>query len=732
MSNHSLPILIRDLAIILMTAGLISIVFRWLKQPVVLGLVLAGVIVGPHVSWTTSVVDVENIKIWGEIGVIFVLFSLGLEFSFRRLTRVGGPATLTAVVETSLLLALGMLLGRMMGWSQMDAIFLGGMLCISSTTVIVKVFEEHGLKTRRFAQLVMGVLIVEDLVAILLLVLLSTLALTRQLSGMDLGFATLRLGFFIVLWFVVGLFLLPGFMRLIRPLLSRETTLIFAVGLCLMMVLIATRTGFSPALGAFVMGSLLAESDERERIENVLLPVRDFFAAVFFVSVGMLLDPSMLLTYWPSLIAVTLALIVGKVLAVSLGAILAGQSLGTAVRAGLTLTQIGEFSFIIAGLGLNLGVISEKLYPIAIGVSALTWFITPYMISSSDRVYREVDRRLPIRLRLAIERYHSAIQRNQNSNLFPALVRAYFPLVVINIVLILATTWFVRALVFPQLREFFGPVLMVRVGALMLNLFLCLPFFWGLGFRRPPSYFRKVISSFARAYWVEVGIVLSRAGATGVLALLIVAQYLSWRTLSGVTVGVLMGTAFLLHRFGGQIYRRLEKRFLGQFGGKLEGEDDLEPPLLPWDTHLSELVVNPESPAVGLNLERLGPQENYGVMIAAIQRGEKRILAPRGSDRIFPYDRLAVVGTDSKIESLRQLVEAKDGVQSQKSPLLLESVVIESSSPVCGRTLRESGIRDRVEGLIVGIERQGYKQLNPPAELCLEPGDRMLFFGDPE
>lgn len=731
MSEHHLPVLINDLAIILMAAGITTILFRWLKQPVALGYVAAGVIVGPHIEFTATVSDVENVRVWGEIGVIFVLFGLGLEFSFRKLMRVGGPGAFTAMVETSLLLAMGSLAGLLMGWSPMDSLFLGGLLSISSTMIITKIYEEMGLKNRSFAQLVLGILIFEDLVAVLLLVLLSTVAVTRTLVGSELAFATLRLGFFLILWFVVGLFILPGLLRSVRKLLSPETTLIFSVGLCLMMVLIANEAGFSPALGAFVMGSLLAETDEGHRIEEVLHPLRNFFGAVFFVSVGMLFDPKMLLELWPAILAITVVLIIGKTVAVTAGALMTGQNLKTGVRAGLSMTQIGEFSFIIASLGLTLGVVSDRLYPIAVGVSLISSVLTPVWLRRSDQIVAVVERWLPKRFISAIDRYQSVVQANQGTDVSMSVIRAYGPLIIVNLVLILATTWVSRVLILPKIEYVLGASSLTRVLGLMLDMLLCLPFFYGMCLRRPSKKWREKSRQYPRIRWIEMGLAGLRVLLGMLLFLIVTAQYLSWKTLSGLTLTVFLIMAFMFYSYGGKIYRKLEKRFLGQLNKGEHGDDEKIPQLLPWDTHLTELTVTPESSAAGLTIERLGLQESFGIMIAAIDRGQKRILAPRGSDVIFPGDRISVIGSDSDIERLRRLVETTEVEHEEASPLQLQSVVLANESVLCGKTVRESGIRDLVEGLLVGLERQGYRQLNPSPDLRLESGDRLWIVGDP-
>jgi CPA2 family monovalent cation:H+ antiporter-2 len=374
-----LPHLITDLGLILAVAGITTLLFKKIKQPVVLGYIIAGLLVGPHVSLIPTVVDDEAIKTWSEIGVIFLLFSLGLEFSFKKLVKVGGSASITAVVEIVLMIAVGYGAGIFMGWSPMDSIFLGAILSMSSTTIIIRAFDELGVRTRKFAGLVFGILIVEDLVAILLLVLLSTLAVSQQFAGGELLMQLLKLAFFLILWFLAGIFFIPTFLKRTQKLMNDETMLIVSLALCLLMVVLAVAVGFSAALGAFIMGSILAETTQAERIEHLIKSVKDLFGAIFFVSVGMMIDPKVLIEYAGPVLIVTLLTITGKFLATAIGALLSGQSLKHSVQAGMSLAQIGEFSFIIASLGLSLKVTSAFLYPIAVAASAVTTFTTPFL-----------------------------------------------------------------------------------------------------------------------------------------------------------------------------------------------------------------------------------------------------------------------------------------------------------------------------------------------------------------
>ena len=435
-----LPALIQDLGLILMAAAIITILFKKLKQPVVLGYLIAGFLVGPHFTFLPTVQDQASISIWAEIGVIFMLFGLGLEFSFKKLKKVGKSASITASFEIWFMLGAGYFVGQLLGWSKMDSLFLGGILSISSTTIIVRAFEELQMKGLSFVSLVFGVLIVEDLIAILLLVLLTSVAVTQSLSGAEFIFSALRLLFFLIIWFLLGIYLLPIFLNKYRDLLSDETMLIVSIGLCLMMVIIATHVGFSPALGAFVMGSILAETPKGRRIEHLILPVKDLFSAIFFVSVGMLINPKILFDQFGIVILITAVTIVGKFISTLTGALLSGRNLKNSVQAGMSLAQIGEFSFIIATLGMTLKVTSDFLYPIAVAVSALTTFTTPYLIKYSDHFYLWLDRKIPIVAKSYLLRYEVAMSTTTEVNVLSLLWREYGFKVVLNSTVVVAVT----------------------------------------------------------------------------------------------------------------------------------------------------------------------------------------------------------------------------------------------------------------------------------------------------
>ncbi len=402
-----LPSLIRDLALISIYGGLTTLLFKWLKQPVVLGYVLAGIFVGPNIDIMPTISDKENIHIWADIGVIFLLFSLGLEFSFKKIVNVGKSAMITANANILFLLFFGYQVGLMLGWSTTDSLFLGGMISMSSTTIIIKAFDELNMRKEPFTDLVFGILVVEDIVGILLLVLLPTIAVGKNVDGMALVFSTLKLAFFLVLWFIIGIYLIPTFLKKISKLLNNEILLLVSIGLCLGMVLLATQFGFSSALGAFIMGSILAGTDIVEQIEKIFKPVKDFFGAVFFVSVGMMVRPDMFVTYAGPILAITILVILGQVIFSTFGLLLSGRPLETALRCGFSLAQVGEFAFIIASVGMNVGVLSNQVYPIIVAVSVLTTFTTPMMIKSAQPFYNQISKLMPEKYKKFIDKHTS-------------------------------------------------------------------------------------------------------------------------------------------------------------------------------------------------------------------------------------------------------------------------------------------------------------------------------------
>lgn len=721
-----LPELIQDLAFILMTAAGVTLLFRYLKQPVVLGYIVAGVLVGPHVPLVPTIKDPANLTVWAEIGVIFLLFSLGLEFSFKKLSQVGKSASLIAAVEVVFMLAIGYLAGQVFGWSKMDSLFLGGILSISSTTIIVRAFEELGLKKRKFVSLVFGVLIVEDLFAILLLVLLSTVAATQSVSGQEMITAVLKLGFFLGLWFLVGIYLLPLVFQKIKKYLTDETTLIVSIGLCLMMVMLATKVGFSPALGAFVMGLLLAETSEGRRIEHILVPVRDLFAAVFFVSVGMLIDPKMVVEHYPVIIIVTILTIFGKLLSTGLGAIASGQSLKHSVQAGLSLAQIGEFSFIIATLGLTLKVTSPFLYPVAVAVSVVTTFTTPYLIKMADPFYEWLEARIPPNWLDRIEAYRKSVNHRTEQGTVGALWEAHGLQILLNSIMVIAIALGMKNVAFPYVRElgFTGPL--IRSGFGLLAVFFCIPFLWPIAFGARA----KLKSADA------ITIALFRFAIAVLLVGFVVSQFSSVLAASGVLLFAFAVPIIFVSRYAEKFYRFFEGRFISNLKDReLQESQQLRqtPALAPWDATLAEFTLSPNSELVAKNLVEARLKDRFGVTVALIERGEKKIIAPGHHDLLLPFDRLFLIGSDEQLEAAGKEIETR-GLRGEDIEDLvgLASVSLSKASPLVGKSIRNCGIRELALGLIVGIERDGTRILNPDPSTVLKEGDLAWVVGDRE
>lgn len=731
-----LPELIQDLGYILMTAAVVTLLCKSLRQPVVLGYLIAGFLVGPHFPFVHTVSDTDGVTVWAEIGVIFLLFSLGLEFSFKKLAKVGGSASLIAIFEVVFMLSAGYLTGRAIGWSNMDSLFLGGILSISSTTIIVRAFEELGLKGRSFVNMVFGVLIVEDLVAILLLVLLSTIGATASFSGPELFASSVRLAFFLALWFLVGIYVLPMLMGKIKGLLTDETALIISIGLCLMMVMIATKVGFSPALGAFVMGSLLAETREGDRIEKLLLPVRDLFAAVFFVSVGMLIDPNILWDHFGVIMLLTFVTIFGKFFSSAVGALVSGQSLKTSVQAGLSLAQIGEFSFIIATLGMTLGVISDFLYPIAVAVSAITTFSTPYQIKYSGVIYAWIERRMSAQFLARVNRYQSTVSQTSGQNIVRLLWQEYGMKIILNAVVIIGITLTTTRLVYPWLFQQLpvrGPWLTFMGGA--VTLLLCAPFLWAVVVGAPAhlsQYDTQTVNQLRR---LQFGLFPLRLIVGMLLISFVVGHFAPLQTTSGIIFIVLLTVGVFFNKFAEPFYRSIEVRFIKNLNEKdLEelSKKSASPELAPWQATLAEFVVAPTSSIVAKPLHESMLKEKFGVTLAMIERGEKRILAPGRDDLLLPFDRLHLIGEEEQLLSARTLIEATDAADEPLAPDVfgLDSLLLSAQSIYVNKSIRECGLRDHVQGLIVGLERDGQRLLSPDSAMVLREADVIWIVGD--
>jgi len=727
-----LPDLIADLGLILASAGITTLIFKKIKQPLVLGYILAGLLVGPYFKFLPTVTDLKSINIWGEIGVIFLLFSLGLEFSFKKLVKVGGSASITAIVKVLFIILAGYLTGKAMGWTNMDSIFLGGILSISSTMITIKAFEELGIKHKKFAGLVFGILIVEDLVAILLLVLFSTMAVSRQSAGTEMMFSILKLGFFLVLWFLAGIFLIPTFLKATKKLMNDETMLVVSLALCLVMVLLAVKVGFSPALGAFIMGSILAETTQAERIEHLTKSVKDLFAAVFFISVGMLIDPSVLVNYASPILIITLVIIFGKILSTVLGALLSGQPLKTSVQTGMSLAQIGEFSFIIATLGLTLKVTSGFIYPIAVAASAITIFTTPYLIKLSEPLYNFLNRVLPKKWLDGIERYSSSTEGITTLSDWKILLRAYAFNTVIHAVMIIAVIFLASRYVQPFIALHVVNGINSTIISTIVSFILMAPFLWALSFRRiqKTAYSHLWLNKkYTRGPLIAIEFFRIALGIFFV-GFLIYEFFDTWIAAAIALTLIILGMIIFSRKLQ-SFYDKLERRFMLN----LNARQNQKPAILPWDTHLTEIIVAPESEVVGHTLSDLMIREKYGVNIALIERGRNNIPTPGRDERLYPNDKLLLIGTDDQLAAVKSLLEV-DLPETGHEPnfpdkeMTLQKVVVHTESPVYGLSIRNAGIREKAQALVVGIERGTDKILNPSSDFVFDNGDVIWIVGN--
>ncbi|QDK45455.1 cation:proton antiporter [Bdellovibrio sp. ZAP7] len=732
-----LPPLIYDLGIILVVGALVTLLFKKLRQPLVLGYLVAGFLVSQHFPYLPTIQDKANISTWAEIGVIFLLFGLGLEFSFKKLVKVGGSAGFTAVFEVIFMVGLGYLVGRLIGWNSIDSLFMGGVLSISSTTIIVRAFQELNMKGQRFVELVFGILIVEDIVAVLLLVLLPSLAMSEGLNMGSLMTVTLRMVFFILLWFVVGIFLLPVFLRKIRTLLEEETTLIVSIALCFMMVAISSLAGFSPALGAFVMGSLLAETPEGHHIEKLINPVKNLFAAVFFVSVGTMIDPQIIMDKPALILLLTLVTIFGKFLSTYLGALLTGQSRKTSMQSGMSLAQIGEFSFIIAALGTTLKVTSDFIYPLAVAVSAVTTFTTPYLIKASPWFTEAMDRILPDRLKKAMDNYKLSFERQGSRNVGSLLAEAYGMKIILNSVVIVALTFGFKKFAAQFLQKILPNFEHVNGVSLMLCMILSAPFFWGLVKGRPSKKMAQDLDVMARLRRLIPGITFVRVLLAIVLLAGLVAQFISLRFASGALIGAVLVMGVLSYRYGEKVYKLFEGEFLSNLSEKEREEiskrDEITHLALPWDASISVLEVAVDSTWAGRTLRDLKFKENYSVTIASVVRGTRRFFAPSGDFVLWPFDKIVCFGSEAELQDLNQKVEQEriQKWQEAETPKYrMGSFVVQDEATYLGKTIRESGIREAKKILVVCVERGKERILGPSAGTVLQAGDLVWFVSE--
>ena len=742
-----LPSLVKDLALILVVAGIVTLVFKRLKQPLVLGYIVAGFLVSPHMPYLMSVMDKADIQTWADIGVIFLLFSLGLDFSVKKILRTGAAPVIAACTIIFCMMALGVIVGYSFGWKEMDCIFLGGMLAMSSTTIIYKAFSDMGLTQKGFASTVMSVLILEDILAIVMMVMLSTLASGASPDGVQVVGSILKIGFFLVLWFVVGLFVIPLFLRSVRKILNNETLLVVALGLCCLMAVVSTQVGFSAAFGAFVMGSILAETVEADKIIRLVDPVKNLFGAVFFVSVGMLVNPKILAGYAVPIFLLVLAILAGQAVFGTLGYLLGGQTLKNAMRCGFSMAQVGEFAFIIASLGLSLHVISDFLYPVVVAVSVITTFLTPYMIRAAEPCYDIVIRFLPKRWvrRLTHIQTGASPGNTAADSLWKVLARKMLINTLVYGILSSAVIAIMFSTVLPVCRLFSvdwtGSHWAGNAVCGFLTVAFVSPFLRSIVMKQNHSEAFKALWTGRRINRLPlIATILARV-VIAVSFIFYICNYLT-RFQNALMIAIAVGILVLMI-----LSRRLKKRSITlerlfiqnlrsrDIKAQLQGKKKplFADHLIDRDIHIANLELPDDSLWAGRTLRSLQLRNRFGVHVSSILRGSHRMNIPNGNTILFPGDKLQAIGDDEQLTLFSHAMKAElqpEDTDIEKREMKLRCFTVSKTSPFIGKTLRDSGIRDKYNCMVVGVD-EGQKNLTliTPSR-CLQAGDVLWVVGE--
>ena len=742
-----LPELVQDLALILVVAGFVTLLFKKLKQPLVLGYIVAGFLVSPHMSYTMSVVDQGDIQTWADIGVIFLLFSLGLDFSIKKILKMGASPIIAACTIIFSMMVLGIIVGHSFGWKEMDCIFLGGMVAMSSTTIIYKAFSDMGLTQQGFASTVMSVLILEDILAIVMMVMLSTVASGNSPDGVQLLGSIMKIGFFLVLWFVVGLFAIPLFLRSVRKILNSETLLIVSLGFCCLMAVISTQVGFSAAFGAFVMGSILAETVEADKIIRLVDPVKNLFGAIFFVSVGMLVKPQVIVEYAIPILLLVITILVGQALFGTLGYLLGGQTLKNAMRCGFSMAQVGEFAFIIATLGKSLGVISEFLYPVVVAVSVITTFLTPYMIRAAEPCYNVLIKHLPKRWvrRLTHIQTNNAGESASTNNLWKVLMKKMIFNTLIYGILSAAVIAIMFSAALPICRnlsiKWTGSHWIGNAVCGFLTILFIAPFLRSIVMKQNHSEAFKALWTDRRINRLPLTATILARVLIALSFIFYICNYLT-RFKNALMIAVAVGLLILmlLSRWLKKRSITLERLFIQNLQSRdIEAQKQGKKKplfanhLIDRDIHIANLELPDDSLWAGKTLYSLKLRNRFGVHISSILRGSKHINIPNGGTILFPGDKLQAIGNDEQLTKLSKAMKAElqpTITDIEKHEMKLRSFTIFKTSPFIGKTLKDSGIRDEYNCMVVGVD-EGQKNLTliTPSR-CLQAGDVLWVVGE--
>ncbi len=735
MSTLQIETLISDLALILVLGAIATVLFKMLKQPVVLGYIVAGFIASPHFSFFPTVSSEANIEFWAQIGIIVLLFSLGLEFSFKKLVSVGGSAIVTSLIIVLGMMGVGFTVGKMLGFAAIDAIFLGGMLSMSSTTIIIKAFTDLNMRQHHFVSLVFAVLIVEDLFAVVMMVILSSMALNNTVEGGEMIKSILKLSFFLTIWFTVGVFIIPSLFKKFRRVISDELMLIIAMGLCFFMAIFSVKSGFSMALGAFVMGSILAGTIEAERIERIITPVKDLFGAVFFISVGMMVNPVVISQYAGTIALLSIVVIVGMITFGTFGMLATGQPLKIAMQSGFSLTQIGEFSFIIATTGMSLGVLQESIYPIIVAVSVITTFFTPFFIKSSRPCYKWVAKHLPAKWNILLDGYSKNVAESETSEtkqLWGKVIRHYLLRMLLYSAIVIALIFVSRVHLIPYLRNLI-PGHWGKLAATVAALGIISPFIYAIiqpNFK--PKELKKLVKISGKVSYLPfvVMAIVSVIVTTGFTMSVLYGIYSSE---ASVIVAIII-TAMIALLFSPILTKhtgRIEKRFLSNVNERENRRTGRNNNLVS-DLHLAYMHVGHDCPFVGDKIKDANIRRKYGVNLVNITRNGVLYPVPTGEMRIFPGDTLGVIGNDEQIQYMLPLVEANSNGSNDPQPeAQFTHLTLGEHSLLIGKKLGKARLREDYSLLLVAVQR-GENYINPTLDVEFAEGDILWIVGDPK
>ena len=723
--------LISDLAFILLLGAVVTVLFKWIKQPVVLGYIVAGFLASPHFAYLPSVTTEANIDFWAQIGIVVLLFSLGLEFSFKKLVNSGGSAVVTALIIVAGMMCAGFAVGHVLEFDFMNSLFLGGMLSMSSTTIIIKAFTDLGLRQQKFAIQVLAVLIVEDLFAVVMMVILSSIAINKTVEGSEMLYSVAKLVFFLVMWFLVGVYVLPSLLNRWRRFLNSETLLIVSMGLCLGMAVFSVYCGFSLALGAFVMGSILAGTSYAERIEHVVTPVKDLFGAVFFISVGMMVRPDILVEYWAPVLLLSVVVIVGMIVFGTFGMLVTGQTLKVAIRSGFSLTQIGEFAFIIATLGMSLKVLEPTLYPIVVAVSVITTFTTPYFIKLSVPAYDMVERHLPRKLHFLIDRYQSEANKERAvGSAWASVMKRYVWRTLLYSIVCIAVIVVARHYLKPYVVELLSPEF-AKICYVGVTLLAMAPFLLALMMPITKNDFRDSAGNPIANNIPRIVMSIFRFLIALSMVIYVISQAYSARVgLMAAAAVALLIAFFFSHKLRARM-AGIESKFLNNLNERdlrRSGKNNR----VVSDLHQAYMTVGAGCAFVGQKLMDSNLRKRFGVNVVSINRGSRIIPIPGGNNRLFPGDVIGVIGTDEQLEQLLPAVEAELPESITAAPpadVKLTSILLSATSPLISQTPLSASLRDTYEAIVVAVHR-GDEFIDSNPNLIFEPGDIVWLVGN--